>query len=264
MNVLTVEAVAGKKITIDEIETLTENDAKAAAEEIAEIKEHTIYFVDFGGYFGYSVLVFKDGQHIRYANDYELHHKGKTREELNALYKRSLAVKLYTDEEIAESLKSYDEYKAKEYFLHNYYGMRREHVSIFCINPSEKQKAEFERKTETMTYNPVAFAYYDDAEFVKHHLELFETLVKRYSETATNYEYQKSAFMYELGNHEYHINYQGDWDTLSAFGSIEYHGEGYEARRLYYAELKFNDVQIKAFEDAIREFLIKADENDWY
>lgn len=265
MNVLTVEAVAGKKITIKEIETLTETEAQAAAVEVAEIKDHTIYFVDLGGNFGYSVLVFKDGHHIKYANDYALHYRDKTPEELNEQYKRSLAVKLYTDEELAEPLKSYDEYTAKQYYLQNYYGLRRDHVSIFCINPSKEQQAEFERKTKTMIYDPVAFAYYDDLEFVQRHVELFAQLEERYNETATDYEYQKAAFMYELGNHEYHINnYQGDWDTLSAFGNIQWHGQGIDARVKYYKELKFNDVQIQAFEDARKEYLKQANINEWY
>ena len=266
-NVLSIAGVAGntKTITIKDIETLLEIDAKAAALEVTEIKGHTIYFVDFGGNFGYSVLVFKDGHHIKYANDYELHHRGKTREELNELYKLSLAHKLYTDEEIAQPLKSYDEYTAKEYYLRNYYGLRRKHISIFCINPSKEQQAEFERKTKTMVYDPVALAYYDDPEFVERHVELFAELEERYAATATDYEYQKSAFMYELGNHEYHINsYQGDWDTLSAFGKIEWHGQGIDARVQYYKELKFNDVQIRAFEDARKEFLKHANINEWY
>ena len=116
-----------------------------------------------------------------------------------------------------------------------------------------------------MIYDPVAFAYYDDAEFVERHIELHAALEERYKETADNYEYQKSAFIYELGNHEYHINsYQGDWDTLSAFGNIEWHGQGPEARRKYYAELKFTETQIRAFEDARKEFLRMANENEWY
>ena len=265
MNVKSIEGVAGKNLTIKDIETLTESAAQSAALEVVNIKGHTVYFVDLGGNFGYSVLVFMEGHHIKYANDYELHHRNKTREELNELYKRSLTRKLYTDEELAEPLKSYDEYSAKRDYLHNYYGLRRDYVTIFCINPSEEQKEEFKRKTETMIYDPVAFAYYDDLEFVQRHVELLAELEKRYEETATNYEYQYNAFMYELGNHEYHINsYQGDWDTLSAFGNIEWHGQGIGARLKYYKELKFNDVQIQAFENARKDFLKKAGESEWY
>ena len=252
-------------LTIKDIETLTENEVREAALETAEIKGHTIYFVDLRGNFGYSALVFMDGHHIKYANDYELHHRDMTRDELNEFYKRSLAYKLFTDEEIAEPLKSYKEYTAKENYLRNYYGLRRDLVSIFCINPTAEQQADFERKTKTMTYNPVAFAYYSDTGFVQRHIELFAELEKRYSETATNYEYQKSAFLYELGNHEYHINtYQGDWDTLSVFGNIQWHGPGREARQMYYAELGFNEIQVQAFEDARKEFLKRAGDYDWY
>ena len=50
--------------TIREIEDLTEAQAAAMATESEIIKEHQIYFIDFGGYFGYSALVFADGQQI--------------------------------------------------------------------------------------------------------------------------------------------------------------------------------------------------------
>ena len=59
-----------KNYTIKEIEALTQEQAAAMAEETAEIKEHTVYFVDFGGYFGYSALVYVDGMHIYHANEY--------------------------------------------------------------------------------------------------------------------------------------------------------------------------------------------------
>ena len=61
-------------MTISEIESLDENQVKAMAKEAIEIKGHTVYLVDLGGYFGYSALVFSDGRHIYHANDYALHH----------------------------------------------------------------------------------------------------------------------------------------------------------------------------------------------
>lgn len=57
-----------KEYTIRDIEALTEAQAAAKQLEVTEIKGHQIYFVDFGGYFGYSVLVFADGHYIKYAN----------------------------------------------------------------------------------------------------------------------------------------------------------------------------------------------------
>ena len=61
---------------IQTIEAMTETDTALMALEKLNIKGHTIYLVDFGGYFGYSCLVFLNGHHIHYANDYALHHKG--------------------------------------------------------------------------------------------------------------------------------------------------------------------------------------------
>ena len=43
-----------KTITIKDIEALTQSDAESMMEEKLKIKGHTIYFIDFGGRFGYS------------------------------------------------------------------------------------------------------------------------------------------------------------------------------------------------------------------
>lgn len=85
-----------KEYTIRDIESLTEAQAAGIAIEATAIKGHQVYFVDFGGYFGYSALVFADGHHIKYANDYELHHKDKSRDELREFYFDSLNKKLFT------------------------------------------------------------------------------------------------------------------------------------------------------------------------
>ena len=63
--------------TIREIESIDQATASAMAQGHEIIKDHDVYFVDFGGYFGYSALVFAEGRHIYHANDYALHHRGK-------------------------------------------------------------------------------------------------------------------------------------------------------------------------------------------
>lgn len=246
-----------KEWNIDNIQNMTEEQAQAMALEKRAIKEHNIYFVDFGGYFGYSKLVFKDGHHIYYANDYELHHrgnewcKGKTREELKEWYINGANTTLFTEKEISEPLTDYDEYSRKSHFLHNYYGMRTDYISIFCCNPTEQQQKDFEKKTKTMTYNPVAFAYMFDVEFVKHHIELLNTLEKAKEDMSNNYEYLKTAYLYEMYNHEYGINWQADYDTLSCFGNINYHDTDLNA---YFEELKFTDIQKRAYLDARKQY----------
>ena len=241
-----------KNWNIDNIQALIETEAQAMALETMQIKEHNIYFVDFEGYFGYSCLVFKNNHHIYYANDYQLHHSKEDRkEELKQIYIEGLNNKIFTESEIAEPLKDYDEYRRKSYFIHNYYGMRVDYISIWG-NP--KDHPNFEEEVSGMTYNPVAFSYMSDADFVKHHIELLETLEKAKAETSGNYEYLKKAFLYEMYNHEYGINWQADWDVLSCFGKIEYRSESDEALEKYFTELNFTEVQKRAYLDARSQY----------
>ena len=62
-------------------------------------------------------------------------------------------------------------------------------------------------------------------------------------------EFAESAFYYEMGNHEYHINtYQGDWDVCSCFGSCDY-GEEKDYRD-YLKEMGYSPEVISAFRTA--------------
>ena len=169
---------ATKEYTIRDIETLTEAQAAEMAIEAATVKGHQVYFVDFGGYFGYSVLVFADGHYIKYANDYELHHSGKSRDELRKFYLDSLNKKLFTADEM-ETVSDYQDKQAKEYYIRNYYGLRRDHISMFFCGP-DKEREKLRRKTEKMIFSPVFLAFYDkkDADFVNSGEELLAMLEK--------------------------------------------------------------------------------------
>ena len=116
---------------INEIESIPEFQAAEMAEETMIIKDHNVYFVTLEKYFGFSVLVYCNGHYIYYVNDYELHHKGKTKEELKQIYIKKLNTKLYTESELKAPLKSYADYENRDYFLRNYYGMRYNYVSFF-------------------------------------------------------------------------------------------------------------------------------------
>ena len=253
------------------IENLTERDAKNMALETLVIKDHNVYFVDFGGYFGYSALVFAEGRHIYYANDYELHHKYKgltddgkgipyTRSELRDLYIRAMNSKLFTEEEILGPVKDYSEYDRKGHYLRNYYAMRREHVSIFCINPTKEQEEAFREKTSTMVYDPYSLAFYDanDRNFVEHHKFLYETLEEQQDKLSDNFDYWKGAFLHEMFNHEYGINWQADFDTLSAFGNLHWEGDDSGAAG-YLKQLDFNDTQKRAYYAARSEYFRTSD-----
>ena len=254
-----------KNFDIHMIEALTEAEAAAMALETLTIKDHTVYLVDFGGYFGYSALVYKNAHHIYHANDYELHHAGKTREELRDWYLRTLENKLFTEAEIAEPIKTYDEYRRKSYFLTSYYGMQRDYISMFCITHNDAEEEAYKKSVEGKIPNMVTFAYYnpEDAEFVKHHIALYKQLQEAKQNIADDYAYWKSAFYYEMGNHEYHINSQGDWDVLSVFGNVNWLGMHADLDA-YFDELSFSEQQRRAYRDARKQFLRDAMENDWY
>ena len=241
-----------EEYTIRDIEALTETQAAAMAIESVTVKGHQVYFVDFGGYFGYSVLVFADGHHIKYANDYELHHKDKSRDELQEFYLSSLSRKLFTADEM-ETVSDYQDKQAKEYYIRNYYGLRRDHISMFFCGP-DKEREKLRKKTENMIFSPVFMAFYDkkDADFVKHGENLLSTLEKAELQK-DNAEYWKSAFLREMFNHEYGINWQADFDVCSAFGDCSGVLD-YEDIEELFSACKFSDMQRAAYMAARHEY----------
>lgn len=249
-----------KNYTIDMIQAMTETDAAAIALEKLDVKGHTVYLVDFGGYFGYSCLVFKNGHHIYYANDYELHHKWRkaTQKQLREVYVEKLGNILFTLEEIAYPLSDYAEYERRSRYLHNYYGMQEDNISLFDAGGTKQEVEERKKKIATMIFNPVGFAYYTNADFVREHIALFQRLEAARDAMGDNFEYWKSAFKYEMANHEYAINWQADWDTLSAFGNIQYHGHDENEVEQYFDELHFTETQRKAYWAARREYMREA------
>lgn len=254
-----------KPSRISEIEKLDEMTASSIAEEEWEIKGHNIYLVDLEGYFGYSALVFCNGHHIHYANDYELHHRGKSREELRNWYINEMNHKLFTAEELKEPLKNYDEYSRKNSFLLNYYGMREDYISAFMIAPTEKEKKAFDKAVKDMYYNPVCFAYYKDKDFVQECVNLHVALTKAKLDTIDNYEYWVDAIFSEMCNHEYGINWQRDFDTLSAFGNPNWYGDEYDNNlERMFDDIGFNDMQRKAYFEAKKRYYKMAEEKEWF
>lgn len=192
-------------MAIKNIESLTYEEAKEIAIEEMDIKGHQIIFTDFGDAFGYSVLVFKDGHHIHYANDYELHHhylvSQKGREALRAYYVNELNHKLFTDEELCGPITSYDEYQKKDYFLRNYRVMRYDYLSAFCIG--NKQEKELDRRRKDYPfYNPVSFCYMRDEEPVSESVKIRQHLNDAFKQLKENEDTFREMIRIELANHE--------------------------------------------------------------
>lgn len=214
---------------VEEAQSITEDFAKEIAEETMTVKGFNIYFVNFGGYLGYSYLVFKNNYHIYNLNMYEryLWWLAEEKEEdtlkvLKEYYLKKINNTFYAEEEIAEPLKSRDEYESKRLFLHSCHGKQGE-------------------------------------DFIKRRTELLELLDKRKDEAADSFEYQKNVFLKEMHYHANAFSWNAsvlgldvDYDMLSAFGNITRKNGGTLAE--YFDELNFSETQRKAYKAARNEY----------
>lgn len=69
--------------------------------------------------------------------------------------------------------------------------------------------------------------------------------------------FAREAIEYEMFNHEYAINYEGDFDVVSCFGHVEY-DEG-KPGTLYMKDLGFSEAVIKVYYDAANYVLANSD-----
>ena len=148
---------------IKAIENLDYTTCMYIAEDVEMVKEHTVFFIDFGKFFGYSAIVFYGNAHIYHASDYELHHKSLEgdKKSLKEFYIKALNNKLFTDDELINSApKSYDELGRRRNFLTNYIGQRMNHVSFFHIFNDEKVAEAYTRETKNLYRSDVAYAFY--------------------------------------------------------------------------------------------------------
>lgn len=190
---------------IEAIENLDYTTCMYIAEDVEMVKEHTVFFIDFGKFFGYSAIVFYGNAHIYHASDYELHHKSLEgdKKSLKAFYIKALNNKLFTDDELINSApKSYDELGRRRNFLNNYIGQRMNHVSFFHIFNDEKVAEAYTRETKNLYRSDVAYAFYDDRDFVER-MERLEEATKDWEiKIADDLDFWTDAFYYEFMNYE--------------------------------------------------------------
>lgn len=222
-------------MTITEIEKLTYKEVEKIAIEKLDIKGHECFIVDFGGYFGYSILVFKDKKHIYYANDYELHHhylvEQEGKEKLREFYIQTLNHKLYTNEELLEEVQSYEEYQAKDYFLRNYWIMRYDYLSMFRISEVSTRK-----QNSYPFLNPVCFCYVKDRQIAENAVKYEQHLQKEYKKLQDSIEVFREMVRSELVNHEACITCTAK-DALDALG-LRYGELSEEKQAIVREELK--------------------------
>lgn len=233
--------VETKEYTMKDIEALTEDEVKSIADEVMAVKDHEVIFIDLGGYFGYSGLVFRNGRHIIYANEYELHwrYAGLTKAELRDKYIESFKAKLFTDDELMEPVKSYGEYSRKVNFLRNYWIMQYDRESGFFINTGRAEEiAEHEKAIAPYKYfSMISFCHMNDKEALDRQKEIYGHLESEHKRLMQDENYFRDAVAAELANHE--ACYTGEYE------------EGLASLGLKYEELESwqQDVVIKVLRD---------------
>ena len=75
--------------------------------------------------------------------------------------------------------------------------------------------------------------------------------------------FAEDAFFYEMCNHEYGINYQGDWDVCCCFGE-EPEFKEYKDGPTYLREMGFSDDIVAAYKNAKRKYWEEAIEKEWF
>lgn len=82
-------------------------------------------------------------------------------------------------------------------------------------------------------------------------------------ESMADYDFAVDAFVYEMGNHEYHLDHwQADWDVCSCFGDAPYVVD--KDGPTYLQEMGYGETTIQAYRDARGRFYQLCDENDWW
>lgn len=155
---------------------------------------------------------------------------------------------------------TYQEYKQQEQEVFN-------NVPIFWAFSNDQFRLAMEERglTENDTDKIYAIKGMNGAFFLREDEEAVHAYFYRpdkLRELMKDPEFAEEAFYYEMANHEYHINWQGDWDVCSCFGDVEYK-EG--AGGLYYlGEMGYGDDVKAAFRRAAARFFKDADEKGWY
>ena len=81
-------------------------------------------------------------------------------------------------------------------------------------------------------------------------------------ELMKNYEFAEDAFFYEMKNHEFGINSQGDWDVCSCFGDCEY--DDSKGGDEYLRDMGYGESTVNAYHGAKARYYKAALENDWF
>lgn len=214
------------------------NEAKAMAQEEIQIKGHDCFLINFNNS-KLSILVYKDGKHIYYVDDFGCLHnhlvKEKGIEALRQYYIDKMNNILFTDEELMDEVASYDEYRRKDHFLRNYWIMRYDYTSIFAISGEDKKKVERGKKVHPY-YCTTCFCYVGDPAICDQANMYRDHLQKVYEKLLQSDDEFRRIISYELSNHEACITGSAD-EALDALG-LDYETLSNSQKEIVNQELK--------------------------
>jgi hypothetical protein len=192
------------RMTVQNIENITYEDAKKLETDHVIIKGHECIFVDFkNSRFGYSVLVFMNKRHIYYADEYGINHAAihneSGNEGLRAYYIELLNKRLFTKKEMLGPVISYEDYEAKDHFLRNYWIQRYQCMPIF--NVYKNTEPEHEAK-ELPFYNPISFCFVESKSIVKMAKKYSNHLERGFEKLKSNNVQFRHMVRTELERHE--------------------------------------------------------------
>lgn len=229
--------------THTEIDGMTASEIKKLAEETVNVKGYDVNFVNIDGSFGYSAVFTYGDMHIRFADDFQLHHPSMSRDELRTWYIDRANDKLFTDDELLAPCTDHQEIERRKAYIRDYYSTRRPYVSMFGDAPEWWDECK-----DKWIFSWAGCAYYapEDKDFVER-MEFLYNGIDKACDPLADYDSAFKAFKYEMYNHEYPINWQGDWDVINCFCKVDYKGDVSEID-----QTGWSDEIKKAYLDAAR------------
>lgn len=103
------------------------------------------------------------------------------------------------------------------------------------------------------------FCLKTDLPIIKAHLEKPDPL----PDLMKDFDFARDAIYYEMCNHEYGINWEGDYDVCSCFGRIEYDDSKTELFS-YFKQLGWGEDTCRAYLIAQRDYFKAAEEGGWF
>ena len=155
--------------------------------------------------------------------------------------------RLFTDDELLEDVKTYDEYKRKNHFLRNYWIMRYDYLSIWGFGEEAQRKFDA-AKPNFPFFNPVSFCYVADEKIIETQKKYADYLEIAYAKLKESNDTFREMIRCELANHEACIT--DDYtDALQSLG-LTWEGLTEEQKKITKEELK---KQCRWYEDKEEE-----------